>query len=48
LPATSGIITGRKANEVPCTIGSAAPTRPTVIVCNSVARPAKSIDIWIR
>ena len=38
---------GRKAKEVPCTIGSAAPTGPSVMVCNRVATPANSIDIWI-
>ena len=48
LPATSGIMIGIKANDVPCTMGSAAPTGPMVTVCNSVATPAKSIDIWIR
>ena len=48
LPATSGIMIGRKANEVPCTMGSPAPTGPSVMVCKSVATPANSIAIWIR
>ena len=47
LPATSGIMIGRKAKLVPCTIGSAAPTGPMVMVCSKVAMPANSMDIWI-
>ena len=48
LPATSGIMIGKKANDVPWTMGRAAPTGPIVIVWISVAMPAKSIDIWLR
>ena len=47
-PATSGIMIGRKAKDVPCTIGSRAPTGPAPTVCSSVASPANSIDIWMR
>jgi len=39
---------GMNAKDVPCTIGSPAPTGPRVSVCSSVATPANSIDIWIR
>jgi hypothetical protein len=38
---------GMKAKDVPCTIGRRAPTGPTPMVWNSVATPAKNIDIWI-
>jgi hypothetical protein len=38
---------GMKAKLVPCTMGSRAPTGPRPMVWNSVAMPAKSIDIWI-
>ena len=47
-PATIGIMTGRYAKLVPCTIGSRAPAGPKPIVCSSVAMPANSIDIWMR
>ena len=47
LPATSGIMIGMKAKLVPCTIGSRAPTGPKPMDWNSVAMPAKNIDIWI-
>jgi hypothetical protein len=46
-PATIGIITGRKAKLVPCTIGRRPPTGPMPMVWNKVAMPANSIDIWI-
>ena len=46
-PATAGIITGKKAKDVPCTMGKRAPTGPKPMVWNSVAMPANSMDIWI-
>jgi len=36
---------GMKENDVPCTIGSAAPTGPSVMVCSNVVAPANSIAI---
>ena len=47
LPATSGIMIGMNANEVPCTMGRRAPAGPKPIVWIKVAIPAKNIDIWI-
>ena len=47
LPATSGIMIGMKAKDVPCTMGRRAPTGPIPMDWNSVAMPAKNIDIWI-
>lgn len=45
LTATSGIMIGMKAKDVPCTMGMRAPTGPKVMVCKSVATSAKNIDI---
>ena len=48
LPATSGIMIGMKAKDVPCTMGIFAPTGPEGDGLQTAwPTPAKNIAIWI-